>query len=203
MERECRMASWFEDNQTKSVIIYTAFVAGSTWAIFNVLLDDKKLASAKAEADQYKAKTEVLEARIAQLSDDNQRYLSWLSEMPGTVAYFESELKKAKEQAASIKVASPMLEPNMSTSEGRSAVLTMGESMIDPITGAIIGVGRFHADFTVDLNITTPDGKTQSQPNSKAGSVWDFTYKSTNYRITLVRSDWFKNEATVAFRELN
>jgi hypothetical protein len=43
------MSNWLENNQTKSVIIYTILVAGTTWTIFNVLLDDKKLASAKAE----------------------------------------------------------------------------------------------------------------------------------------------------------
>ncbi|WP_157511069.1 hypothetical protein [Frateuria sp. Soil773] len=197
------MSNWFENNQTKSVILYTILVAGTTWTIFNVLLDDKKLASAKAEVDQYKAKTEVLEAQISQLKDENQKYRSWLAETPGTIPYFESEIAKAKELTLSVKAAIPTVEPNISTAEGRAAVLTRGESLADPVTGAIVGVGTFHPDFTVDINITTPDGKTQSHPSSKAGEVWDFSYKSAQYRITLSRSDWYKNEATVSLRELN
>ena len=197
------MSNWFESNQTKSIIIYTVLVAGTTWTVFNVLLDDKKLASARAETDQYKAKTEVLETQISQLKDENQKYLNWLASTPGTVPYFESELAKAKELASSVKAASPAIEPNMSTTSGRAAVLTPGESLVDPVTGAIIGVGLFHQDFTVDINITTPDGKTQSHPSSKAGAVWDFNYKSVQYRVTLSRSDWYKNEATVSIRELN
>lgn len=197
------MSNWFENNQTKSVIIYTILVAGTTWTIFNVLLDDKKLASARAEVDQYKAKTEVLGAQISQLRDENQKYQSWLSATPGTIPYFEAELAKANEIASSVKAASSSVEPNMSTTSGRAAVLASGEAMVDPITGAIVGTGLFHQDFTVDINITTPDGKTQSHPSSKAGAVWDFNYKSVGYRITLSRADWYRNEATVSIQELN
>jgi hypothetical protein len=152
------MISWFENNQTKSVIIYTVFVAGTTWTIFNVLLDDKKLASAKAEVDQYKAKTEVLEAQTSHLRDEYQKYQGWLAATPGTVPYFESELAKANELAASVRAASPVVEPSMSTTSGRAAVLAPGESMVDPTTGAIVGAGRFNPDFTVDISITSPDG---------------------------------------------
>lgn len=104
------MSNWFQDNPTTSVITYTIFVAGATWAASTFILQDNKLnlanselESQKAIVEQYKAKSEILQSEIEGLRIENQEYRAWLAQSKDAIPIMVPQLIKLKSQLAKFK----------------------------------------------------------------------------------------------------
>lgn len=64
------MSNWFEENPTKSVIVYTILIATTTWAISTYVLQDNRIALLRSELDSQKALSEQYRAKSELLSKD-------------------------------------------------------------------------------------------------------------------------------------
>ena len=203
------MANWFERNATTAIVTYTILVAGATSAAFLFILNDNKVALAKAESDQYKAKTEVLEVEIARLQQENQKYLDWMTSTPNTIPYLESKISSLTDQLG--KTTTPTVDPPPSLNGfevipafyANSQIISVGETFLDKRTGASVGIGRITPEFTTSALLTLPSGKTQEIDNVKAGSNWRFKDDGKSYELQFDKVDWFSNKATVSVREID
>lgn len=214
------MNNWFESSPARSVIIHTLVVAGAMWAAFTFLFDENKIAvfraqaeNEKATAGQYKAKTEVLEAEISRLRDENKKYETWLTATPATIPYFEAKLKVLTDENSRLKqdivaARSATQDPAASSSEtiarpyATSKVLSLGEAFVDPKTSATIGIGVISPNFTANGTISLPGKKPQELGSIRSGDNWSFAQGGKRYQLTVVKIDWFSNKAEVVLREL-
>lgn len=201
------MANWFERHATTTIVGYTILVAGATSAAFLFIFNDNKVALAKAESDQYRAKTEVLEVELSRLQQENQKYLDWMTSTPNTIPYLESRITSLTEQLSrnvnsGTEASSP---PNdlqfIPTAYANSQIISVGETFLDERTGASVGIGRITPEFTTNALITLPSGKTEEVDAIKAGKLWRFTNDGKSYELQFDKIDWFSNKATVSVRE--
>jgi hypothetical protein len=194
------VGNWIQDHPAMSIVTHTLLVATATAGAFIFVFDSNKVTAAKAEADQYKAKTETLEAQIAGLKDENKKYLEWLESDPKTFPSLEAKIaslteanRKLQEQADVGKVT-----PNMSTSEGKAAVITIGETFVDDLTGVSFGLSGISSSYTVNGQLTFPSGESKSILAAQPGTAWGFVFKGERYQIQLRNVDWYSNKVTIA-----
>ena len=211
------MSNWFESHPARSIIIHSLIVAGAVWAAFAFVFDESKVAvykaqaeNEKASANQYKAKTEVLEVEIARLREENRKYLEWMANTPNTIPYLEEKIKHLVEEnnrqkselarvarAESLGSATPSV-PLYSIAK----VLNVGESLIDPKTNATLGIGRITPEFTTSAVLNLPGEKSQELAHVKAGTSWTFDKDDKRYQLTVLKVDWFSNKAEVILKEV-
>ena len=58
------MGNWFEDNQTKSVILYTIIISASTWACYKYMYEESKLELYKAQIESKQVELSQFQSRI-------------------------------------------------------------------------------------------------------------------------------------------
>jgi len=202
------MANWFESNPLTSIVSYTILVAGSTSAAFLFVLNDNKVSLAKAESDQYKAKTEVLEVEIARLRQENKKYLDWMTSTPNTIPYLESKIASLTERLAkSSETSTNPSQPSSGLNASRiiyanSQIISVGETFWDKKTGASAGIGRITPEFTTTAVLTLPSGRTQEIDSVKAGANWRFDLEGKSYELQFDKIDWYSNKATISVREI-
>lgn len=209
--------NWFEEHPARSIIIYTIVIAGAMWVAFIFVFDENKVAvyraqveNEKATTNQYKAKTEVLEVEIARLRDENRKYLEWMVRTPNTLPYLEQRIKQLTEENSRPKadLAGAGCSESSATATLSSPpysiarTLNVGESLIDPKTGATFGVGRITADFSASAVVDLPGEKPQELAQVKAGSSWSFAKDGKHYQLVVSKVDWFSNKAEVILKEL-
>lgn len=211
------MSNWFENHPIRSIIIHTIIVAGAVWAAFAFIFDENKVAVYRAQvenekttANQYKAKTEVLEVEIARLREESRKYLEWMVNTPNTIPYLEQRIKtltdennRQKAQLAGIvrvepSAAGSLVRPLYSNFK----VMNIGESFVDPRTNATLGIGRIAPDFTASVLLNVPGEKARELAQAKPGETWTFTKNDKQYQITLSKIDWFANKAEVQLKEV-
>lgn len=215
--RDFSMSNWVETNPARSFIIYTIFIAGTVWVAFAFIFDENKVAvykaqveNEKASANQYKAKTEVLEVEVAQLREENKKYLEWMVSTPNTIPYLEQKINRLVEENNRQK--SELVGVAHAESSGtatlslplylNSKVLNVGESLIDPKTNITFGIGRITPDFTTSAVLNIPGAKPQELSQVKAGSSWTFYTDNRHYQLTVSKIDWFSNKAEVILKEI-
>ncbi|WP_150050493.1 hypothetical protein [Methylomonas rhizoryzae] len=204
------MANWFEDHPTRSIIVHTLVVAAVVWAAFAFLFDENKVAVHKAQAENYKAKTEVLEVELSRLREENRKYLEWLTATPNTIPHLEARLKTAAEEAAQLKA-----QLAASTSSGMQAsgglasspysvsqTINLGETFMDRKTLASVGLANVTNDRTATLMLTLPGSQTRELSDVKPGTAWSYSHEKTNYQLILSRVDWYGNKATISVVEV-
>jgi len=211
------VSNWFESHPIRSIIIHTIIVASAVWAAFAFVFDENKVAvyraqaeNEKATANQYKAKTEVLEVEIARLREESHKYLEWMVNTPNTIPYLEQRIKiltdennRQKAQLAAVTKVEPLSKGSFTIpSYSNIKVLNMGESFVDPRTNATLGVGRIASDFTASVVLNVPGEKPRELAQAKPGETWIFTKDNRQYQLTLSKIDWFGNKAEVQLKEL-
>lgn len=212
------MSNWFENHPTRSIVIYTLVIAGAMWAAFNFVFDENKVAvyraqveNEKATANQYRAKTEVLEIEIARLRDENRKYLEWMVNTPNTLPYLEQRIKQLTDENSRTK--GDLAGTSHSESSGTATLsvmpysttktLSIGEAMVDSRTNATFGIGRITSDFTASAVLTLPGDKPQELSQVKAGSTWSFVKDGKHYQLVVSKVDWFSNKAEVVLKEID
>lgn len=211
------MSNWFEAHPVRSIILHTLVVAGAVWAVFAFVFDENKVAvyiaqaeSEKASANQYKAKTEVLEVEIARLREENSKYLEWMVNTPNTIPYFEDKIKHLVEENSRQKSELTGMGRAESSSSAtlsappysNSQVLNVGETLVDPKTNATFGIGKITSDFTTSAVLSLPGEKPQDLSQVKAGTSWMFDKGDESYQLIVTKIDWFSNKAEVIVKEI-
>jgi len=205
------MSNWFESNPLRAIIIHTIVVGGAVWTAFVFVFDENKVAVHKAEAQNYRAKTEVLEVEISRLKEENKKYLEWLTATPNTIPYLEARLKASSEEMDRLKSqlsangrASSQSSGNLSTElYAVSETISVGSSFLDAKTTALVGLSKVTVEKTASLTLTLPGTPTRELTEVKPGAVWMFSYAKKNYRLALQRVNWYKNEITVSINEIS
>jgi hypothetical protein len=214
------MSNWFESSPARSVVIHTIVVGAAVWAAFAFVFDENKVSvfraqveNEKATANQYKAKTEVLEVELARLRDENKKYQEWLAATPGTIPHFEAKLKGFSDENARIRselasavrgVIAPGTAPAETATKPyvNGKTLGLGEAFVDQKTNATIGIGVISQNFTATAMLTLPGQKSQDLPSVKAGDNWNFILDDRRYQMTVLKVDWFSNKSEVMIREI-
>ncbi len=90
------MSNWLENNQTKSVITYTIFVAAATWTAFFYIFDENKVKLHEAQVNKIEAvsrevtaRNTVLITRLEYLTKENDKYLRWIENTDKTLPFYE------------------------------------------------------------------------------------------------------------------
>jgi len=211
------MSNWFENHPARSIIVHTILVGTTVWVSFRFVFDENKVAfyqaqveNEKATANQYKAKTEVLEVEIARLRDETRKYLEWMTNTPNTIPYLEQRIKTLADentrQKAQLGAAAKIEPPNgraiTAVPYSNSKIINIGEAFVDPRTSATLGVGRIASDFTANVVLNVPGDGPRELPRAKPGQTWIFSKGQKQYQLTLSRVDWFSNTAEVQLREV-
>lgn len=205
--------NWFENNQTKSVLVYTLLVAATSWGVSRFILDEKRINLCEAEvksavtvSDVHKAKVSALEGDIANLKMLNERYLSWLEKDPKAFPALEAKIKELEKERDEAN-----LRASTAGGEGKalpkdlynfSKRFSKGESIEDPKTGVIIGISDVQENYKANGVVTFPSGKKISLENVGAGESWNFSDGGKDYRLKLDSVNWINNSVRATVTEL-
>jgi hypothetical protein len=212
------MSNWFEANQTKSVIIYTAFVAGITWACFNFILDENKVnyyraetASAKSTADTLQAKISIIESENNKLRSDTERYLHWLQSDPKSIPSAEKRIAELTAEVASLRTKAAPVPVNGDVSmvpligQSNRYIVTervdKGKSFVDPKTGARVGVNGVSPNFSFQGVLTLPGGGVEVVTNLKPGEVREFSRNGKTYTLGIDEVNFLNDSVVVSVVE--
>lgn len=200
------MSNWLENNQTKSVIIFTVFIVGSTWAAFRYVYWENKI-------NFYQDKITTLEKEINLLRDENKKYLEWVTNTPNSIPYLEQKIKLLTEE-----IHPKMIELRAGGTLGgvtggasiavvnlpyaNRSFLDIGETWIDERTDMSFGIGRIMPDFTVSAVLALPGKKPQEFEKIKPGKSWTFVKDAKNYQFIVSKIDWYSNKVEVRLNEI-
>lgn len=200
------MASWFEDNPTKSVISYTFVVGAVVWGFSNFILDENKVNFYKAVSEQYNAKVSVLENEVSTLKAENDRYRSWLMQDKKSFPSLESKIKDL-EIALDEAINRPATTGGVAVPEPQlyefSKSFNKGESFIDPKTKAVIGVSDVASDYTARIVVALPNGEKKEITGAKPGTTWSFDKGGRKYNLTLDSVNWLNNSLKASVSEIS
>jgi len=196
------VSNWFENNATKSVLVYTMFIAASVWAIFIFVYDESKinLFEAKverieAEAREIDARNMVLSTRLEYLIEENRKLNEWFEKIPSTIPYYENQITLLKTK---LKLVEDQLAqtPNPTISQEnkpryynyiKGGVAT---TFFDPKTNSTLGISKINYGDTAEINLTLPNGQKIKEDGIKAGETWTFNEDGKDYRLILDSIDW-------------
>jgi hypothetical protein len=78
----------------------------------------------------------------------------------------------------------------------------LGDSFVDSLTGATLGVSKISSDYTAFTTITLPGQNTKTLKNTSPGKVWNFKYSGNTYNLIMVKIDWVTSTFTAEVREV-
>jgi hypothetical protein len=197
------MSNWFEENATKSIIIYTFLVMAVTWGAFKFIFYDNKIESANIRVEQYVAKIDVLEAEIRQLRAENDKVLKWLENNPNTIPYLEKQIAKKDEEIAELKNKSfiTMHAEGLIYAPGEKPYdyinsLRKGDSFIDPKTKIKIELTNIAPDNVADIMLAIPGKPVEDLKNVRVGTSWIFREENLKkYKLILTQLNWYAGKA--------
>jgi hypothetical protein len=211
-----KAAKWFENNQTKSVFVYTALVAGFTWGCFFFIFDENKVkfyeakvSRAEAETKEVTARASVLSARLEFLEKDNSKLTTWLEGTKNSIPYYEKEIARLNEKLSTEPATPPTTHPDAPLDQPQKAVayshtesLDAGTTYRDLRTQATIGVQSLSIERTARVLVNLPDRLTPIEVRDAApGTSWSFMHSGKNYSIALDVVDWASSKYTVSVFE--
>ena len=210
------LSNWFESNPTKSILIYTFFVAGFTWGVSNFILDENRVNLYKAQVEneqalnrQFNAKIGVLESRIIELSNENKRLYDWVAKEPGSFPALSKEIEALEHQLASEREVTESNAPNglnenkTDVSYSYSESFVIGQSFTDPLTNATIGVSNVSIQRTADVYLHLPGSSGVEVNSVKPGSSWVYSYKNKTYKLTLNTIEWIGSQLQATVVEIS
>ncbi|GJL93528.1 hypothetical protein [Hyphococcus sp.] len=200
------MANWFEDNPTRSVIVYTVLVAASTWAISEFILEENKLnyhrAQIEAErsrAEQYAAKVSILEADNAKLRLENEGYLNWLEQVPDALPLAQVRMRELGGEIDALRSQLLSAEKELSRSGlyQLSHSVRRSSAVVDDRSGLMVALHGIDTDEIADLTVRFPGKAPLEIAEGRAGDFWSFTSNGRTYELMLTDIEWLSG---VTFR---
>lgn len=211
-----KTAKWFEENQTKSVLVYTALVAGFTWGCFYFVFDENKVkfyeakvSRAEAETKEVTARASVLSARLEFLEKDNSKLTTWLEGTKNSIPYYEKEIARLNERLSTEPATpntthpdAPLDQPQKAVAYSHTESLDAGTTYRDLRTRAMIGVQSLSIERTAKVIVNLPDKSTPIEVKDAApGTSWGFAHSGKNYSLSLDVVDWVSGKYTVSVFE--
>lgn len=211
-----KLNNWFENNQTKSIIIYTLTIAAATWACLNFVLDENRINLYRAQKESVEAENRTLEAKLSVYSDENSnlradrdRYLSWLQQDTKSIPF-------ADKQIAELKIKVNDLESQLSIAKQKrgeeydplhsrpylnSQEIRKGSSFLDDKTEARLGINMINADYTASGSIFLPGKGTFELKNGRPGQTFEFIKDGMGYKLTIEEINYISDTARVSIKE--
>lgn len=203
------MDDWFNKRTLKtfvSFVSYTSFVVVATWASFRYIYVQR-------EVDFFEAKAQALEVQVAQLREENKKYLEWLSGTPKTIPYLEQKINSLNDELHPKKIT---VQGKITTEDailsGTVSVeippysniktLNINEAWVDPKTKVVFSIGRIMPDFSVSAVLGLPGEKTQKLEQVKDGDNWIFVKDAKRYQLTVWNVNWYSNKVEVRLVEI-
>ncbi|WP_162889519.1 hypothetical protein [Pseudomonas parafulva] len=207
------VTNWFENNQTKSVLMYTLLVAATAWGVSRFILDEKRINLCEAEtksavtiSETHKAKVSALEGDVSALKAQNDRYLSWLSKEPKTFPALETRIQQLEKDLADANLRAREAGGESSLREedvySYSMDLSKGESIEDPKTGALLGIYEVRSDYKATGAVNLPGQQRIKFEGAGAGDNWEFEVSGKRYRMKLDSVNWINNSVKVSVKEM-
>lgn len=197
------MASWFEENATKSVIMHTLVVATATWAISTYVLEDDKLNLARSQleshktiSDQYKSKVDLLQKDVEALRAENAEYRQWLSSMDNSIPTIVPRIIALQKNIDLLKAESA--SNGRPTQQPTNYSARTGSAFIDERTGLVFTVRSTSPDHMAKVSVVLPGKETRIDDNIAPGHQWTFSHQGENYKITVTTITFLSD--TVLFR---
>ena len=188
------MSNWFEDNPTKSVIMYTLVVAASVWATSTFILQDNRLALLKSEVEsqrslteQYKSKVELLQRDLDFARTENAEYKAWLAQTKDAVPLMIPRLMELKASVAKLQsdAANSGNSNSAITPTTRELSVGLGRAFIDEGTGVIVTLKKTYPERTASLIVKLPDTPNNIEQTINPGAQWKFKANKTFYTLTV------------------
>ncbi|WP_435036877.1 hypothetical protein [Pseudomonas neuropathica] len=211
-----KTAKWFEENQTKSVLVYTALVAGFTWGCFFFVFDENKVkfyeakvSRAEAETKEVTARASVLSARLEFLEKDNSKLTTWLEGTKNSIPYYEKEITRLNERLSTEHPTpntpppdTPLDQPQKAVAYSHTESRDAGTTYRDLRTQAMIGVQSVSIERTARVIVNLPDQvKPIEDKDAAPGTSWGFVHSGKNYSLSLDAIDWASGKYTVSVFE--
>lgn len=218
------MSNWFQDHPATGIITYTLVIVGAAWATSTFILEDNRLnlarselESQKAVAEQYKAKSELLQSDIAALRAENQEYRAWLTQSKDAVPIMVPQLVDLKRQVELLKTKHsvlseavsvvPLASSNSSTTAASKPipngfsevrVAKLGSAAIDEVTGTIVTVLQTTSARKAELILSFPGQNPVTDQSAYPGKQYRFAWGERSVTLTLLEINFFTD--TVKFR---
>ncbi|MDN3673021.1 hypothetical protein QWY99_08150 [Flavobacterium branchiarum] len=203
------MSNWFENNQTKSVIIYTLVIAGATWAFYKFIFEEQKIDFYKAQVESSKTEVEQHKSRIDFLEKENQKletvlkeFEEWNFKSSNPTLFYKTKYEQiANEKNRIDSLFSKSIDStyypkaeNSSTSLFKSIdkEISKGKSYINDQEQLIIGVNDISVDGLCNFTISVGSKINEVQKNVRVGTSYNFgkfkiTLSETNYVYSLAK----------------
>ncbi|WP_157475027.1 hypothetical protein [Lysobacter sp. Root494] len=206
------MSNWFENNATKSVLIYTAFVITSTWAVSTFILNDNRVAlvqrqldAQRAQTDQYKSKVELLQRDVETARAENAEYRQWLSQtkdaipvMVPRVIELTGRIKTLEAENSALLASGTGPKPK---EDAHSA--TLGTAFIDQETGLIFTVKDTTPSMTATVLVKFPESGSQQEYTISAGQQWSFKLGTKRYTLTVTEISFLGDRVSFQITRLS
>ena len=207
------MENWFRDHPTYTIICHSIFIAATIWCTSSFILDENKVNLYKAQienektmSEQYLAKISVLEMEIKKLSQENQKYLSWILEEPNSFPVLKNKIK-ILEKELSCALSHASITP-IETQEINNIIpyeykkqFQKGESFVDPKTKIALGISEINPDYTASTMIYLPDSNNIRIDKAKPGDTWEFEKDGSKYKLTFEGINWLNNSVEASIME--
>lgn len=198
------------------IIIVISIIAATSgyWYFFSY---DKIEIEYKEQLNTVKAKNIALQDDRSRLEDENRKLLSWLTETPKTIPYFNKKLKEKDTSIDSLKAllahfnvpsAELTQKPPIVKKYRYSEKLKEAESFIDPLTNSTISIYNIQMSFKAMAKADYPDGfnlkKVKSNPiEIYPGYTWsNVVFKERQFKIVVQKIDPLLDEFVVEIIEL-
>jgi hypothetical protein len=192
------MSNWFENNATKSIIIYTLTLLAAAYATTYFVLDENKERSHLSEKENLNTQIQTLHERISLLESDNQslreenqKQMEWLQNIPGTSAFFEKKivaLEKSLTSRDSLKGKTTDIKSLKYNFE--SSLINTGNAFVDEYTSATLGINSITIERKASGIINLPGKREESFSNLIAGKKWSFDFQNRKFELTIIEINW-------------
>jgi len=209
------MSNWFENNQTKSVLLYTLFIIGATWAFYRFIFEEKKIDFYKAqvetsqvEIEHYKARIDFLEKESVRLESILQEFEDWNAKSTNPILFYKNQYESLiesktkyedffsqhKEYLDTISETPHKPTSNIQTPQSIDQTIDKGKSYINDSDEITISVNEIHVDGTCTFTISVGQIVNQLQKEVKTGNSFKYGSKP-RIKITLVETNYITSTA--------
>ncbi|WP_026728802.1 hypothetical protein [Flavobacterium denitrificans] len=209
------MKNWFENNQTKSVILYTLIISASTWACYKYMYEESKLELYKAQIESKQVELSQLQSRIEFLEKKNsslevviKEFEDWNSKSQNPNLFYKTKF----EEMASLKQKYQNSIALNSSSEDSipktydtivakeifpiDAKIYKGDTYINDKEQIVIAVNDVNVSRECDLILSVGNKKNESFKNVKVGKTFTYLVGKRKLRITLSKTEFITSWAT-------
>lgn len=192
--KKAPMSNWFENNQTKSILIYTLTIVAATWATSRFVFQDNRIEllkseidAQKAQSDQYRSKAELLSKDLETVRAENAEYRAWLSQSKNAVPAIMPRISALKGYISALEGQVEKLSNNKPASIQLVRDARRGEPVIDERTGLQIEVKDVTIDKQASIIVKFPDRDTKSHFSVKGGEQLKFKVGPLVYVLSIGR----------------